>query len=136
MDYPKEQLWELYEELPDDLKKAIFSEEIADQLYNICNKNNIKDKGKIKEIVKHTGFVLLGVISPNEFPEILEKEIKLAKDTAKKISKDITNIVFFPLKKSLEAIYGIEIKGEKSVVSETTIKKESFKKDSYRELIE
>ncbi len=39
LNYPKEQLWELYENLPKELQEAIFSSENADKIYDICTRN-------------------------------------------------------------------------------------------------
>ena len=132
MDYPKKQLYELYKIIPKDLQKAVTSKEIADTIYKSSVRHGLKDKEKIRDIIKHTCYVLFGIIPPGEIQETLEKEGKLEKGVAKNISKDINDLVFFPLKDSLESIYKAKIaKPEK--VKQTPKPKI---KDKYRESIE
>lgn len=101
-EYTREQLWKLYEKLPGELKEAIFSVGTADSIYDICERNEIEE---ISEVAKYAGYVLLGVLSPDEFEETIKKEIKLKKDKAKKVSQEINRFIFYPVKSSLEEIY-------------------------------
>jgi hypothetical protein len=107
-EYTQEQLWKLYQKLPDELKEAIFSSETADDIYDICLRNGIEDD-RISEIARYTGRVLLGILPLDEFQKTLEKEIKLEEDKAKKVAREIDRFIFYPVKTSLEEIYKIEI---------------------------
>ncbi len=129
-DYPKEQLWELYKELPKNLQKATFSEEVAANIQEVCKDNGITDDDVIFDITKNIGYVFLGLLPPNEFSDILEKELKIEKKKAKQISSEITRFVFLPLKKSLEALYQTQLKAKKAKQEQVK------KKDRYREIIE
>ena len=141
--YTKEQFWKLYEKLPEELKDAIFSEETADNIYEICNRNEIEDE-KISKIAKYTGRVLLGVLLPNEFQETLEKKVGLTKNKASKISQEINRFVFYPVKESLASIHKIEDFGsakpltpkQSEIPPSEEKKQESQKSDIYREPIE
>ena len=137
-DYPKEQLWELYKDLPKDLQKATFSEEVAANIQEVCKENGITDDDVIFDITKNIGYVFLGLLAPNEFSDVLEKELKIEKKKAKQISSEITRFIFLPLKKSLEALYQIEIKpGTKTKMKEAKeIEKKPKKIDKYKETIE
>lgn len=136
-DYPKEQLWKLYEALPEDLKEAIFSERTADAIYDICQRNGLKKE--MSDIAKYTGYVMLGLLAPNDFQKTLAEELKLENDVAKKVALEINRFVFFPIKSSLEALYKIEIEKpigptkESSPEIKPTAKQ---KRDIYREPIE
>jgi len=138
-DYPKEQLWELYKNLPKDLQKTTFSKEVAANIQEICTKNEVTDDDLIFDITKNIGYVFLGLLPPNELSDVLEKELKIEKSKAEQIASEITRFVFLPVKKSLEALYKIEIKpGVKpkvtSLPSETELPKKKPKKgDKYRE---
>ena len=137
--YSKEQLWELYKELPEELKEAIFSEKTANNVYSNCKKNGLEDEEKISQISENVGYVLLGLIAPEEFKKILLKEVKLRKETAEKIYREIIRFVFFPLKKEIEGLYKIKIEvvpEPKDILSVKTPKKKSKKQDTYRELTE
>jgi hypothetical protein len=107
-EYSREQLWKLYEKLPDELKDAIFSEETAENIGEICERNGIDDE-RVSEIARFTGRVLMGLLPPEELQGILEKEVKLEREVAKKISQEINRFIFYPVKSSLEKLYKIEV---------------------------
>jgi len=144
-EYPKEQVWKIYEQLPDDLKDAVFSEQTAENIGNVCEKNNITDEKQISQIAKLTGDVILGLLPPQEFKQSLEKEVKLKPEIAKKIDFGIHRFVFFPVKHSLNALYQTEIVMPGVIPTETTVeiktagkkvKPKITKSDSYREGVE
>jgi hypothetical protein len=142
-EYTKEQIWKLYEKLPPELKEAIFSEETADNIWGICSRNGIEDE-RISEVARYTGRVLMGLLPPDELPETLEKELKIDKGIAKKISQEINRFIFYPVKTSLEELYKIEIAPIAGVPTKPTAKKGMEEKpeerpkreDVYREPIE
>ncbi len=134
--YSKEELWGLYDGLPTELKHAVFSEEIANNLYNIYKESAIEDEGKMSQISENVGYVFLGLIPPEKFKKILEREVGLKKNTREKIYQKINDSIFFPLKKWLDSLYGIKIKiEEKPKISQPKkpTEKKSTKKDVYRE---
>jgi hypothetical protein len=107
-EYSKEQIWKIYEKLPSELKEAIFSEETADSIWDICSRNGIEDE-RISAIAKYTGRVLMGLLSPNDLEDALKKELKVEKEAAKKISQEINRFILYPVKARLEELYKIEI---------------------------
>lgn len=136
--YPKEQIWKIYENLPEELKEAIFSEETAESIDNVCQRSGIKETEKISQIAKLTGHVLLGLLLPEEFQQALEKEVGLKSELAKKVSFGIHRFVFFPLRESLSALYQTEIAtpGMPKPPEAITGKETSQKEDVYREPVE
>ncbi|MBU2577489.1 hypothetical protein KKA69_01500 [Patescibacteria group bacterium] len=138
-EYTKEELWKLYEKLPGELKEAVFSEETADTIFNVCTRNGIEDD-RISEIARYVGRVLLGVLPPEDFPEALEKEVKLKKDLAKKVFQEINRFIFYPVKAQLEELYRIEIAPPAKPTKITPPPEEKpptpSEKDVYRETIE
>jgi len=140
--YPKEQLWELYKDLPKDLQKATFSKEVAANIQEVCKENGITDDDVIFDITKNIGYVFLGLLSPNEFSDVLEKELKLNKKIAEQVTSEITRFVFLPVRKSLEALYQIKIKASSKLKKEDEPMADQPKaekpkrKDRYREIIE
>jgi len=107
-EYTKEDFWKLYKKLPQEIKDALFAEETGNNIFEICRRNKIAKN--LDEIVNYTGQVLLGVLPPEEFQEILEKKLKIGKEEAKKINREIFRFIFYPIKTSLEELYKIEIK--------------------------
>ncbi len=132
-EYSQEQLWKLYETLPEDLKDAIFSVDTANSIYETCKRSNLEEK--VSQVAKHTGYVLLGLLSPDEFAETLKKEMDLNADIAKKVSQEITRFVFYPLRTTLEELYKTKIEQTKKP-EPTETSKEILGKDVYREPVE
>ena len=142
--YTKEQFWKLYEKLPKELQEAIFSEETANNIYDICLKNKIKEE-KVSEIARYTGRVLLGILPPDEFQKTLEKEVGLTKNEASGVAREINRFVFYPVKKSLAGLYKIgatpikpstNLTSVKTSKTSSAVEKEPEKTDIYREPIE
>ena len=130
-DYRSEELQQLYENLPKNLQKAIFSEKVAETLQGICQRSGVGNDKTIEEVARYTGHVLLGLLPPNELRETLEKEVGISPKKAQQVSREISSFVFLSVKKNLEALYGIKIAPQLSSSQE----KQSHQ-DKYRELIE
>ena len=141
LNFDPDKLWPIYEKLPEDLKDAIFSEQTADTISAICQRNNIEEK-ETSAIAKYIGYVLLGVVRRSEFPTVLQTEVPLSKDIAEKIVYETNQFIFFPLKASLDFISPEENttvspgapKNTPQKTASTSRKKIS--KDSYREAVE
>ena len=106
--YPKEKLQEIYESIPQDLKEALFSQETANSIHEACTKNSVGEE-KIPEVAKHTGYVLMGLLPPDELEKTLEFKVGLTNEQAKNINQEITRFVFFPLRAILETLYKTEV---------------------------
>lgn len=140
--YTPEQFWKLYKKLPQELKDALFAEETGNDIYEICEKNNILNQHK--EILVLVSRVLLGTLPPKEFEPMLKKELKLTKETTKKVSQEINRFIFYPVRPLLEELYRIEITPvsleKPGLVDKTPApeKEESTspRKDTYRETLE
>ena len=104
-EYTKEELWKLYEKLPEELKEAVFSVDTADNIWNTCERNNIET---VSEISKLVGNVLLGILSPSEFQKSLETELKLELSVAKKVFQEIHRQIFYPVQIELSKLYPTE----------------------------
>lgn len=133
-EYTEEEFWKLYEKLPQELKDAIFSGETADRIRSICERYNIEEKN-IPEMAKQIGNVLLGLLPPDDFSNVLELELKIDKEVTEKMMREINRFIFYPIKPALEQLYGTETNK-----SETEIIKQKPKRttggDRYREQIE
>jgi len=136
--YTKEQFWELYKKLPQELKDALSAEETGNNIYEICKRYEIEEN--LDQIVDYIGQVLLGILPPEEFQETLEKELTLEKEVAKKVTREINRFVFYPVKSSLEELYKIEITPPAKPTEITPPPGEKLpapsKEDVYREPIE
>lgn len=107
-EYVREQLWKLYQKLPEELQEAIFSAETADNIDSVCTGNKVEEK-KVPDVAKYTGRVLMGLLPPEEFEKTLVKEVKLKTEVAKNVAREINRFIFFPVKEVLSQIYKVEI---------------------------
>jgi len=128
--YTPEQFWKFYKKLPQELKDALFAEETGNAIYDICKRNEVLEK--LGEISDHIGQVLLGVLLPGEFQEILEKKMELDLEKSKKIFHEINRLIFSAVKHSLAELYETPVKPSEKV-KEKSLPAES---DIYREPIE
>lgn len=130
--YTNEELRKLFQKLPEELQEAIHSDETAEYTWNICDRNNIEQISGLAEKVTN---VLIGLLPPNEFQEILEKELGLEKEKAKRVTREVNRFIFYPVRTHLEKLYQIEITpfSTPSSTTETLEKKEKLEKDKYRE---
>ena len=101
--YTPEQIDKILQKLPQELHEAIFSMENAQHIWDIREKYGVVDK-KGEQIPAYVGYVLMGLILPQEFEELLQKEIKLPKKAAQEIAREINRFVFYPVKPALEQL--------------------------------
>ncbi len=137
-EYTKEQLWKIYENIPKELKEAIFSVETADNIHSICLKVGVKEENNSK-IAELIGDVLLGILPPEELQKTIENELKINENSAKKINQMIGRIIFLPVKPALDKLYekeenATEEKTKKPMIKK--IEKKSVIGDKYQEPIE
>ena len=105
--YTSEQFWKLYEKLPQELKDAVSAEETGNHIYDICKRNGVPEN--LDELSEYVGQALVGVLTPGDFQETLEKDMGLKKETARKVAQEINRFIFYPVKSNLEELYKIEI---------------------------
>jgi hypothetical protein len=135
-EYTKDEFWKLFEKLPEELKDAIFSGETADHIREISKRHNIEEK-RIPEVAEKIGNVLLGLLPPDDFPNVLELELKIDKEAIEKIMREINRFIFYPVKPALEQLYGTEKTGGEIAAEEIGEKpKKTAGEDRYRETVE
>jgi len=139
----KEKFWKLYNTLPQELKDALFAEETGDNAEEACKKNNAEEH--LDGVVDFVGQVLLGIISPADFKDVLEKKLGIDPERARKIDQEIFRTIFYPVKAVLEIVgkatsAPTEVAAEKEYVAPAGVTEEKpsspQRPDSYREPIE
>lgn len=141
--YTQEQIDRAINSLPEELKEALFSIETADAIRNACTKQGVVDE-RLGKIAETTGYVLMGLVQPSQFENILKKDIGLKKMSAEEIAREINRFVFFPVKAALEQLHEIPAQkplskspgpnvDKKEITSEKPRRTSS---DKYRESIE
>jgi len=105
--YTSKQFWKLYEKLPQELRDAVFSQEVGNDIFEICSRYNLLNSHE--DMINYVGQVLIGLLPPEEFEDTIEVALRLKKSKAKKISQEIYRYVFYPVKENLEKLYRMEI---------------------------
>ena len=117
--YTKQQLEAQYEKLPDTLKDAIFSVEIAEHMFELGKKHGLTME-KTGFAAEETGFVILGFLPPREFAASLASRLDINKEKAMALASDINHQIFFPLREALKDAHHIEV-GESAIRTESTL---------------
>ena len=102
----KEKYWKIFQKLPKELKEQMLYEETADNIFNVCDRNNIEEIPVVSSCV---GDVLIGILPPDSFQEAIEEKLELSKEVAKKVAQEIYRFIFYPVKADLEKLYRMEI---------------------------
>jgi len=147
--FPQKEFWKLYNQLPKDIQETLLSKQTNDYIWQICENFDLDvDVAKFNRLVAN---VLLGLVPPDEFGQILQEELGLTPKTAKKISFAVYRYIFYPVKNSLSDIYQMEIKApagageikkiklskpEKQITPQPRVRKRPEVHDIYRENIE
>jgi len=100
----KKQILEKWDNIPETLKEALFSDEIETIILKICQNHKLNDQ-QIEIIGLAIGDVLLGFLPPALLSQQLEKD-GFPSDLTASISKEINEKVFAPLIEELAQIYG------------------------------
>lgn len=138
-EYSAEELRKLYQGLPKDLRDAIVSEDTAETVQRLCQRNGIAE-ADVPRFAKLVGDVLLGLLPPPDFEKSLRVELGLTSVKAKLVTRETTRFIFYPVKESLSSFYKIALVPGGRVVGtiakgQALEKKKSNSSDTYREEI-
>jgi len=95
-----EETFKILENLPKDLKEAMFAPDTADHIANICEKFEVPGE-KFSLVASAVGDVLSRMTPVEEFPKVLEKEIGLRKEQAENVAQEIDFRIFSQVRESL-----------------------------------
>lgn len=101
--FTDEQIGQMYDDLPEDLQEAIFSVETT-RIVTELGKKYALAIDKIGDLANETGMVMLGVAHPKDFVANLEMRLEVDKNKAQAIAGDINDLVFRPVRDSLQKI--------------------------------
>lgn len=109
--FTEEQIAQMYDNLPEDLKDAIFGVEMNEIVEKIGRENQLNIE-QIGDLANETGMVMLGVTHPNEFIANLAERLETDKEKARAIAQEINEQVFKPVRDSLRKIHNMREDGE------------------------
>ncbi len=103
--YTDKEILEMYQQLPEDVKKAVFSVESGRIIQAIGKKYNLTPD-KIGNLANETGMVMLGVSPAKDFIINIARNVYIDKETARKVASDINAQIFAKIRESLKKIHG------------------------------
>lgn len=112
--YSKNKIFENYEKLPEELKDALTSVNISDQLFEIGKKFNLTVE-KMGLMAEEIGYIILGFTKPQEFTSLLQKNLEVDTEIAGYIASEINHKIFFPLREALKQAHQVEIQIEAGI---------------------
>jgi len=101
--YPIEQTSKLFDNLPPELRAAILSEDTADSIRLVCERNKITSQ--MSDLAILVGNALLGLLPPSDLPVALTQELKIAPVKAKNIAQEINRLIFYPVRGKIAELY-------------------------------
>jgi len=129
----KEQRWEIFNNLPERLQNAIFSEDTADAIWNICKLHNVNYTSEVASLV---GNILMGLLPPEKMEAALIEKMGMDQSIAKAVAVEIQHYIFNPVVDDLLSLYSPDKVKELEQMSETgTSQPTSKSKNVYREEI-
>lgn len=105
-EYTDQQIAQMYDNLPEDLKDAIFSVEMSSVVEKIGKESQLNIE-QIGDLANETGMVMLGVTHPDEFISNLAERLVVDKERAGLIAHKINDQIFKPVRDSLRKVHNI-----------------------------
>lgn len=102
-EYTKDYFWEIYKQLPEELKEALFSDKNNELVTHICGQAGLDDQ-QTAVVAKYTGRVIMGLLPLEELPVTIELELNISQELANQINRQIYISVFKHLRVSLNKI--------------------------------
>ena len=109
--YTDQQISQMYDNLPEDLKDSIFSVDTTSVVNEIGRKYGLAID-KIGDLANETGMVMLGVTHPNEFIGNLADRLEVDKEKARAIAQEINEQIFKKVRESLRKIHNMREEAE------------------------
>ena len=111
MQYSKDELNEIFEKLPEQLKDAIVSVDNARIINGVGRKYGLHID-QIGGLAEETGYILLGVVHPTEFVSNLSKRLGIDRVVASQIASDINYQIFLKIREVLKDVQDKKKKDE------------------------
>lgn len=109
--YTEEELEERYQKLPEVLKDAMTSAEVSGTMVSIGKKFGLTLE-KIGFMAEEAGYVMLGLIRPQEFIGKLAEALEISRDRAAALAQEINHQVFAPIREALKSAHQYDLSDE------------------------
>ncbi len=104
----KQQKFDRWDTLSDNLKGALFSEQNSSILWRICEGQHLP-ADKISTVAVITGYIILGFIHAEDLAKEIKNELNINQEIANTIALEIDRKIFGPIRSDLEKIYSIPV---------------------------
>ena len=115
--FTEEQIAQMYDNLPEDLKDVIFGLEMNEIVEKIGRESQLNIE-QIGDLANETGRVMLGVTHPNEFIGNLADRVEVDKEKARAIAQEINEQIFKKVRESLRKIHNMRDEAEEQKVAD------------------
>lgn len=116
-EFTSKQLQERYRSLPEDLKDAIFSEDVTEHILSVGKEYHLS-VDQTGELADETGLVFLGITRPETYISNIARRLGIERNLAAKIGGAINERIFRPVRESLKKVHGI---GEDGIAQESAV---------------
>lgn len=96
-----------FQELPQDLQDAIFSEDIAASIMAIGKKHHLPID-KVGKLSSDTNYIILGINHPRNYISNLQQHLEVNQDEARSIAKEVNEQIFAPIRESLKKMHAVD----------------------------
>ena len=103
-EFPQEEIKKRYDSLPQSLRELMFSEEKSDVLWEIGEAYHIND-AKLSIISRLIGYVILGLVRPEDLQKKIESEAHIDGRIAQSLSEDIEKKILSQSLSDIQALY-------------------------------
>ena len=114
-DEEKEQLQQevvrRYENLSDELKRAMMSVSSAEIIYEVGRKHDLNVE-KIGILAEEIGYIMLGMVPPSGFISDLKELLEVEENKANEIAQEINHKIFLPIREEIKRTYGTSFSEE------------------------
>lgn len=110
---------ERYQKLPEELKQAIYGEDIALKIFDFGRKYGITIE-KNGFLAEEIAYILLGLSKPEDFSKFIKERLDFDDEETTEIVKDVNQQILYPLRESLKRAHQMEIAEEKPVEAVVT----------------
>ena len=105
--FSQEKIDAQYKKLPEPLREALYSAEIAQKIFEIGKKNGL-NVDKIGLLAEEVGYVILGLTRGNEFANLLKEVLQINEEKAHAIVEEVNLQIFSPIREDLKTAHEFE----------------------------
>lgn len=99
--YAKKELDSHYNQLPEVLKDAMFSADVAEKIYQIGERLGFTEI-QISAMAEEAGYLILGVVEPKDFVSNLAERVGINEEAARSAARELNTQIFSPLREALK----------------------------------